>query len=386
MQKCSAPCVGLISDTDYRKDLDAVIEVLEGNAEPILKPLREKMNLASSNEDFEYAALLRDQIQAIELVVQTQSVSNIHGRSSFDVVAIAKENLAAQFSLIQVRKSKVIAVRHFQLANVDPSMRENEIFQAALEQFYLLTPDERNDATQTERAVLCRFSDQTEIQEAAKNLNLILLKPETPQDDQLLKVAQINADYALKEALKRAHSHGIEALEDVQKTLGLFKLPHRIECFDISNFQGTGSVASRVVFVDGEPDKSLYRRYKIQTVDGQNDFAMMKEVLGRRFKNDESLPDLVIVDGGKGQLSQAKAIIDELSVSGVAVAALAKARTESNFRAKEVESSSERIFIPGRKNPILLKPHTAAFRLLTHIRDEAHRFAISYQRRLRGKS
>src|SRR5262249_29458077 len=160
----------------------------------------------------------------------------------------------------------------------------------------------------------------------------------------------------------------------------------RIECYDISNIQGQDAVASRVVFLDGAPDKNLYRRYKIRTVEGANDFAMMKEVLGRRFSNtEEALPDLVVVDGGKGQLGQAVAILEELSVQGVGVVGLAKARTERDFQATEVKSSYERIFVPGRKNPIPLLPHTAAYKLLVHVRDEAHRFAVSYHRVLRSK-
>src|SRR5262249_51530285 len=160
----------------------------------------------------------------------------------------------------------------------------------------------------------------------------------------------------------------------------------RIECYDISNIHGQDAVASRVVFIDGAPDKNLYRRYKIRTVEGSNDFAMMKEVLDRRFSNaEEALPDLVVVDGGKGQLSQAVAILDELGVQGVGAVGLAKARTESDFKSSEVKSSMERIFIPGRKNPVALLPHTGAYKLLVHVRDEAHRFAVSYHRLLRSK-
>jgi excinuclease ABC subunit C len=177
----------------------------------------------------------------------------------------------------------------------------------------------------------------------------------------------------------------LAALEEVQDKLHLPKLPSRIECYDISNTQGEEAVASRVVFIDGAPDKNLYRRYKIKTVVGSNDFAMMREVLDRRFSNDETLPDLVVVDGGKGQLSQAVAILDELQIQGVSVVGLAKARTESDFQATEVKSSHERIFIPNRKNPVPLLPHTGAYKLLTHVRDEAHRFAISYHRLLRSK-
>src|SRR5262249_30285037 len=149
-------------------------------------------------------------------------------------------------------------------------------------------------------------------------------------DEQLLNVARSNAKYALEQNLKKSAGHGIQALEEIQEKLHLPKLPHRIECYDISNFQGTDSVASRVVFVEGEPEKNLYRRYKIKTVEGSNDFASMREVLGRRFSHaEEQNPDLVVVDGGKGQLAQAVAIMQELGVQGVDVVGLAKARTES---------------------------------------------------------
>jgi excinuclease ABC subunit C len=205
-------------------------------------------------------------------------------------------------------------------------------------------------------------------------------------DRQLLNVARLNAQHALEQAKKQGGAHSAKALEDVQEKLQLPKLPQRIECFDISNTSGEEAVASRVVFIDGAPDKNLYRRYKINTVIGSNDLAMMKEVLGRRFaKLEEALPDLVVVDGGKGQLSQATAILEELGVQGVGVVGLAKARTESDFKSKEVRSSMERIFIPGRKNPVSLLPHTEAYKLLTHVRDEAHRFAINYHRLLRSK-
>lgn len=226
-----------------------------------------------------------------------------------------------------------------------------------------------------------------------RSLGLKIRVAENAVDEKVLGVAHQNARYAVEQHARRTAGHGIAALEEVQEKLGLPRLPHRIECYDISNIHGQDSVASRVVFIDGAPDKNLYRRYKIRTVEGSNDFAMMKEVLGRRFEAMSSpdsaegneMPDLVVVDGGKGQLSQAVTILEELHVQGVAVVGLAKARTESDFRAKEVKSSLERIFIPNRKNPVNLLPHQPAYKLLTHVRDEAHRFAVSYHRLLRSK-
>jgi excinuclease ABC subunit C len=226
--------------------------------------------------------------------------------------------------------------------------------------------------------------EESELLEQAVGARLCVGESET--DLRLLAVARSNAAYALEQSIKKQGAHGVEALDEIQRKLDLERLPVRIECFDISNTQGEESVASRVVFINGAPDKNLYRRYKIRTVEGANDFASMREVLGRRFANtEEALPDLVVVDGGRGQLAQAVAILEELQVAGVEVCGLAKARTERNFRAKEIESSQERIFLPGRMNPVPLHTHTKGFKLLTHIRDEAHRFAITYHRQLRAK-
>jgi excinuclease ABC subunit C len=220
-----------------------------------------------------------------------------------------------------------------------------------------------------------------------RTLGRAFFVPETEADGKLLSMAETNAEYALK-AMKRGEGHGLRALEDVAERLHLEEVPHRIECYDISNLQGGDAVGSRVTFIDGEPVKDFYRRYKIKTVEGANDFAMMKEVLGRRFArrdDDDAWPDLVLLDGGKGQLAQGVRVFAELGVQGVALASLAKARTESDFTKAEVKGSSERVFLPNRKNPVVLAPHTRAFKLLTHLRDEAHRFAITYHRKVRAK-
>jgi excinuclease ABC subunit C len=240
------------------------------------------------------------------------------------------------------------------------------------------------DEAMPHEALLAVAPDDVDLLERALNVGIRV--PDGQVDEQLMNVARANAQYALEQSRKKEQGHGIKALEEVQEKLDLPRLPHRIECYDISNFQGEDAVASRVVFMDGAPDKNLYRRYKIRTVEGSNDFAMMREVLDRRFsKDEEALPDLVVVDGGKGQLSQAVAILDELAVQGVAVVGLAKARTERDFQSSEVKSSDERIFIPGRKNPVALRPHQDAYKLLVHVRDEAHRFAVSYHRHVRSK-
>jgi len=171
---------------------------------------------------------------------------------------------------------------------------------------------------------------------------------------------------------------------EIQSKLHLSKLPQRIECFDISHFQGTETVASQVVFEDGRPSKDHYRRYIINTVDGIDDFKSMYEVLSRRFKHTEyDEPDLIVVDGGKGQLTQAVRILQEIGKTHIPVVGLAKARTESDFKAQEVNSTEERFFVPGRANAITFKSHSEALHILTGLRDEAHRFAITFHRKRR---
>ena len=390
MGKCKAPCVNLIGSAQYEDLIHEVVRVLEGKADRVLEDLRRGMSEASDREEFEEASLYRDQIQHLQLVTQTQAVDEAGSNRDRDVVGVAtsseagasQERSLAHATVLRIRQGKLISVQHYRLQNTDSTQPLAEILSEFLVQYYL--PAAKTGEGISEEILLPETPSDLDLLEKALGI-----KPrvaETPVDHQLLNVAKANASYALDQNSRKEKGHGFKALEEIQHKLHLQKLPVRIECYDISNTQGTDAVASRVVFVDGAPDKNLYRRYKIKTVEGANDFAMMREVLGRRFaKADEELPDLVVVDGGKGQLSQAVAILEELSVQGVGVVGLAKARVERDFQAQEVKSSSERIFIPNRKNPVPLLPHTEAYKLLTHVRDEAHRFAIQYHRLLRSK-
>lgn len=417
MGKCTAPCVAKITQPGYAETVMEAVHVLEGKGDRFVNELREGMQAAAQLEEYELAAELRDQIQNLELVTSTQVADEAGSDRDRDVIAIARHDSNAHGVLLQIRGGRMIAVRHYNLQNTDVTLSDSELLFDFLAQYYLAADAaaeaEVREASEALAAgdpsapgrhvgygasgpamvrprevLLGRAPDDPELLE--KTLGVAVRVAETASEKQLVGVADANAKYSLQQIEKKIVGHGIQALEEVMDKLQLSKLPTRIECYDISNTQGDESVASRVVFIDGAPDKNLYRRYKIKTVEGSNDFAMMKEVLGRRFSGEgssrgEDLPDLVVVDGGKGQLSQATAIFDELSVQGVGLVGLAKARTESDFQAAEVKSSMERIFIPGRKNPIPLLPHTSAYKLLTHVRDEAHRFAISYHRLLRGK-
>ncbi len=387
MDQCTAPCVGKISKEDYGALIDEAIAVLQGRSTDLIQQLQQDMILAAEEERFEDAARIRDEIQSIQIVSQTQSVFDPDQRPDVDVFAFEKNDSMAHGVVLQVRGGKLIVVKHYDLFNFDATLNDEEIAYDLLAQHVLLM-DEQNEVLHAKEVLLKTLpKDATLLEEALK---VTIKTPVTDLQKQLVNVAHTNARFALDGAKKESAGHGITALEEVQSKLGLERLPRRIECFDISNFQGDEGVASRVVFIDGAPDKNLYRKYRIKTVRGQNDFASMSEVFDRRFskmdlETGNEKPDLVVVDGGKGQLSQAKAIFDELGIQGVDLVGLAKARTEQNFRSKEVESSQERIFIPNRVNPIPLYPNSKAYRLLTHIRDEAHRFAITFHRQRRDK-
>jgi excinuclease ABC subunit C len=417
MGKCTGPCVQLIDAKAYRADIEQVIGVLEGKTDKLVSELKRGMEDAAEREEYETAAELRDQIKNLELVTQTQGAIEAGSARDRDVIGVARAEGGAQGSdgahgtVLRIRGGRMVSVQHYHLQNTDASLPDSQLLSEFISQYYAA---QGASVVQADAAALSDGDDKAPIKSDGppreilvatapddpdwieRTFGLAVRVPEAPAEGQaaspqyevdtrLLNVARANAQYALEQGTRKEAGHGVAALEEVQDKLHLPRLPSRIECYDISNTQGEEAVASRVVFIDGAPDKNLYRRYKIKTVIGSNDFAMMREVLDRRFSNDESLPDLVVVDGGKGQLSQAVAILDELQVQGVSVVGLAKARTESDFQSSEVKSSHERIFIPNRKNPVPLLPHTGAYKLLTHVRDEAHRFAITYHRQLRSK-
>lgn len=396
MGQCSGSCVEEVTQEEYRHSIEQVIDVLEGRGSGFVKQLRKSMTTAAQNEEFELAAEYRDQLQNLEVVTQTQVAEEAGEFRSRDVIGLARKDGEAHGVILQIRSGRMLSVKHYHLENTDPTLSDEEVLFDFLAQVHAAHEDlkkKHEDAEQVMPGVQLTAAEELLLPVCPEDSELLertigarIRTSRSEKEKQLLNVARTNAQYALEQKLRKAAAHGIQALEDVQEKLHLDRLPRRIECYDISNIHGQDAVASRVVFMDGGPDKNLYRRYKIRTVEGSNDFAMMKEVLDRRFSNtDEALPDLVVVDGGKGQLSQAVAILQELGVQGVQAVGLAKARTESDFESSEVKASHERIFIPGRKNPVALLPHTQAYKLLVHVRDEAHRFAVSYHRLLRSK-
>ncbi len=362
MKQCVAPCVGYV-DT-YQALVHEAEAILSGSSQVVQRALETQMEQAIFEEAFEQAGVVRDQLMALELVMRMQSAVDANNtQRSQDILACH----AMHGMRIMVREGRVVGSQHVVFEDMDevsvPELLRVFILQKCLES----PPDE---------VIVATMPDESELIQQTLPVRL----PQGEYEEQLLRVALLNAVHAEKTHQKQ---HPLRSLEEAQSVLGMKDLPRRIECYDISNLQGDDAVASRVVFIDARAEPSLYRRYKMEGE--QNDFAMMRQVLMRRFaRTEDTFPELVVVDGGKGQLAQAVMVLSEVGFQG-SVVGLAKARTESMFRSSEVCASSERLFVPGRKNPILLKPGTALFQLMTSVRDEAHRFALAYNRALRRK-
>jgi excinuclease ABC subunit C len=373
IKRCMAPCTGNQSQEDYLKIVGQVRQFLEGRDHELLDDLRTQMEAAAEREEFEEAARLRDRLFKIERTLEKQRITQTAATDQ-DVIGLARQGTAVDLQLLFVRGGLLIGRKDFfwpQSADVS----DEDLVRSAIEQFYnkdgqppkeLLVPTALADAELIEQWL----SDK-------RGSSVKVLAPERGTKHQLVLLAEENAaasaaNHLRDEALDR------QAVEDLKRLLHLDKAPRRIEGFDISNTMGNQSVASMVVWEDGQMKKADYRRFKIQTVIGANDFASMQEVVARRYGDAEHLarPDLILIDGGLGQLAAAMEGLKQVGHRDQAIMGLAKARGEKD----------ERIFLPGRKNPILLRPNAPATHLVQRIRDEAHRFAITYHRKLRGKA
>jgi excinuclease ABC subunit C len=413
MGQCSAPCVGLIKEEDYARSVQSVLKLLDGKNNEVLDVMRREMEVAAEREEFELAAALRDRIQHIEALNEEQKITDPEAAYDRDFVHYARSPERGQgvVVVLSVREGRTVGVFQYPFEDVDGSISNTEFLSEFLVQYYLpryeenpqllpkevlmppieITPLEiSEDPQQAAQVAPPLTEDELTIQEQTKLLSRAMGKrvefriPKRGEAAQLVAMVRKTAEHHLSELSTRV-SHTMDDLADVQKKLGLRKFPHRIECYDISHFQGEGTVASRVVFIEGKPEKALYRHYHVREVDQPDDFKSLREVLTRRFANDHSMPDLVVIDGGKGQLAQAELIFSELGVVGAELVSIAKARTERSFQDAEVTATMERIFKPNQKNPIMLKPGTGSFRVLTQARDESHRFAITFHRQVRDR-
>lgn len=383
--RCTAPCVDLVSESEYRSDMEGVRAFLKGQDKKLVKELTKRMNAVALEERFEVAARLRDSIEAIKSIMQKQAVINASSEKDQDAVGFFGDERGCLIETLHIRQGRVIGTRpHFfsLLDPQDPLEDPREWMISFLNQYYEdnIIPDE----------VLLPIeigSDLKKLMEAVllerKGTDVSVRFATDEKGRALVQMANDNAQSHFEKYVTKSEEKN-EGLEEIQRKLDLPHLPLRIECYDISNFQGTETVASQVVFEDGVPSKDQYRRYKIRTVEGSNDYASMKEVLSRRFEHKEyEDPQLIVIDGGKGQLGVAVKVLEEIGRSDLPVVGLAKARTKGEFSDAEVLATEERFFLPGRQNPVVFRPNTEAFHILVGIRDEAHRFAITYHRKLR---
>ncbi len=386
---CSGPCIGAIDKAAYRQMVDDLCQFLEGRTAPIINRLRGEMEQAAEDLRFERAAALRDQIQAIDRVVEKQKVISTEELDS-DVIAMAREDGEACVQIFFVRSGKLIGREYFILEGTDEAS-DSEVIAQFVKQFYAeaaYVPPEVLLPHQIEEARVIREWLHSQ---RCQKVQLSVPRKGAPQEALVGMAAENAAETlrALRAQWQADKGRQTEALAELQAALQLPGAPNRIECYDISNTQGTASVGSMVVFEQGTPSKKLYRHFNIQTVQGPDDFASMEEVLTRRFKRwraaqeekgpgkkvDPSfafLPDLLMVDGGKGQLGRAVKVLEEFGLSGqVPVVGLAK--------------QQEELFLPGRDQPLLLPRHSQGLYLIQRIRDEAHRFAITAHRKRRSQ-
>ena len=362
--RCPAPCVQEIPH--YSDEINNVVAFLNGQGREVEKRLTEQMTRASENENFELAALLRDQLRAIETSLGKQVVIQAGRLDNEDVIAFNRTGHLLEIVQMKIREGMVLSSHHFAFDNQEfPS---DELLLTFLTQLY-----EHTDKEQLPKQVL--LSIELEIEK-----ELLPVEVKTPVRGKLkalVNIAQRNADKAMTERL-RQHEVQAASLQALQKCLGIQFSPKVIECFDISLFQGTDAVASQVCFTDGKANKSRYRLYTIKTVVGTDDYAMHREALTRRLTRglkENNLPDLLLVDGGKGQLNVALAVCKDLNIQ----------LDPAKFYVAGMAKDPERIFLPNAKDPIVLKSHTAERYLLERIRDEAHRFAITAHRHKRKK-
>lgn len=386
IQQCKAPCQGYIEKESYREHVKEVISFLNGNFEPVMRQLKEKMMLASDNMEFEKAIEYRELLSSVTKISEKQKITN-SDREDRDIIALAIEEADAIVQIFFVRRGRLIGRDHFYL-KVAKGDEEGNILTSFLKQFYAGTP-----YIPTELMVQMEV-DEVEVLEqwltAKKGQKVTIKNPKKGSKEKLVELAKKNAQMILttdKERIKRETGRTIGAVKEIEQLIGVEKI-NRIEAFDISNISGFSSVGSMIVYEKGKPKKNDYRKFRIKGVEGADDYASMKEVLTRRFAHgleernaaEGSLkdskfhifPDLIMMDGGKGQVNIALQVLEELKIH-IPVCGMVK---DDNHRTRGLFYNNEEIEI---------NRNSEGFKLITRIQDEAHRFAIEYHRSLRSK-
>ena len=383
IKRCAGPCINAVSRKDYQQIIRQTILFLEGKQEQIIRELKRKMVKASANLEFEKAASLRDQIQSLESITEQQKIVSEH-RINEDVIAIAQDRNTACAQVFFIRGGKLLGKEHFVMEGVRGE-NPGKVITSFAKQFYSAGMDiPIQILLQTEPADRLLLETWLENQQQQK---VKLIVPRRGKQKQLMGMVAENATEALQQLqfkwLADAGKTGA-ALEELKIQLHLPRIPNRIECYDISNIRGAFAVGSMAVFEEGRPRSAHYRRFKIKSVSGIDDYAMMQEVLKRRFargiqpankrKGESwgSVPDLVLIDGGRGHLNAVLQVMSEMQVDSIPVASIAKEKEE--------------VFVPDIPESVILPRNSQALYLLQRIRDEAHRFAISYHTRVRVQS
>lgn len=379
--QCNAPCTNSVSSSEYADVVRQTILFLEGKQEKVIKELEAQMHQCSENEHFEQAAALRDQIMAVKGIIEGQQIAT-RVKGEQDAIAFVQEGDVALVQVFYIRGGKLIGRDSFTLQGTRYETPQ-QIMTSFVEQFY-------SSATSIPPLILLQHPiDRLEIVEdwlvSRRCARVQIQSPQRGGKKELVDIVAQNARQALAQAKIRHISSPEtleEAMEELQQKLNLPSLPKRIEGYDISNISGTSATGSMVVFEKGKPAPARYRRFRIKTVAGADDYAMMEEVIRRRFGHaakDEnqketgwaSMPNLILIDGGKGQLGSALEAMREASVTGMPIIGLAKEREE--------------IFLPHRSQPLVLPATSVALKLLQRVRDEAHRFALGYHHNIRNR-
>jgi len=363
MKMCSAPCVGLISKSEYREAVENAILFLEGKTEKLTEILTKKMFHLASQEKFEQAAYYRDLIRTIQTIKEKPKTSSVE-QEDLDIFGFYKESNKVSIRLFVMRKGKIISREQFYWAELIENS-DAELLNSFLGQYYLkhvnIPPKIILPFHPSNESLLISF-----LREKQNNVEIIV--PERGRYKKLIDLANRNAKLYLE-----MKEEEIPSLKELKDLLDLEKIPYRIEAFDISHIGGVQTVGSLIVFDRGEPLKKEYRKYKIKTVEGIDDVASIYEIVKRRYsrliEENKQFPDLILIDGGKGQLNSAVRALKELKIENIPVISIAK--------------KEELIFIPGKKEPVVLEKSSPCLRLIQRIRDEAHRFAITFHRKLR---
>ncbi len=380
--QCSAPCQKKITSDEYKNIIKNAELFLSGKRKELIKTLKKEMDKASSKMDFERALLYRNSIADIEKTLEKQSVVIESTKANYDYIGIANSSNLICISILQIRQGRLINKKDFSFSQIlDDSENLDEIIQSTIREYYIMLNDEELPS----KIILSEVFEEVETYKKWLSLRLNkevnIIKATKKADKEILSLAQKNALFNLEQQklkeLANIQNDYNEIGCYIQEKLNLTKFPHTIECYDISHIQGTNTVASGVYFENGQPKKSKYRKYKLKTIQkGEvDDFKSMREILSRRFKRIKSgqieAPDLIIIDGGKGQLSSVIEIMESFELK-LNIVSLAK--------------REEEVFLPYKKEPVILAQNSAALHLFQRIRDEAHRFAITFHRSLRSKN